>query len=126
MPDEASMFHQSGYSRALSVDIGEIERRLRGLEHRLEKLGSRTSARTADAADRIGERIATSLTSMAEQFRGGAGVATDEAARIGGEAVKLGNDALRRLSREVERRPLVILAVAVGVGILVGLASHRR
>ena|SRR5215468_2419064 len=120
------MFHQSGYSRALSVDIGEIERRLRGLEHRLEKLGSRTSARTADAADRIGERIATSLTSIAEQFRGGAGVATDEAARIGGEAVKLGNDALRRLSREVERRPLVILAVAVGVGILVGLASHRR
>jgi len=116
------MFHQSGYSRALSVDIGEIERRLRGLEQRLERLGSRTSARTVDAAD----RIATSLTSLAEQFRGGAGVATDEAARIGGEAVKIGNDALRRLSREVERRPLMILAVAVGVGILVGLASHRR
>ncbi|HMF26015.1 MAG TPA: hypothetical protein VKG24_28370, partial [Pseudolabrys sp.] len=40
------------------------------------------------------------------------------------EAAKLGNDALRRLSNEVEHRPLVTLAVAVGVGILVGLASR--
>jgi hypothetical protein len=63
------MFHQS---RAISVDIGEIERRLRGLERRLERLGNQTSARTAEAADHIGERIAASLTSIAEQFRGGA------------------------------------------------------
>jgi hypothetical protein len=34
------------------------------------------------------------------------------------------NDALRRLSNEVEYRPLVTVAVAVGVGILVGLASR--
>jgi ElaB/YqjD/DUF883 family membrane-anchored ribosome-binding protein len=40
------------------------------------------------------------------------------------EAAKLGNDALRRLSNEVEHRPLVTLAVAIGVGILVGLASR--
>jgi hypothetical protein len=40
------------------------------------------------------------------------------------EAAKFGNDALRRLSNEVEHRPLVTLAVAVGVGILVGLASR--
>jgi hypothetical protein len=40
------------------------------------------------------------------------------------EAAKLGNDALRRLSNEVEHRPLITIAVAVGVGILVGLASR--
>jgi hypothetical protein len=40
------------------------------------------------------------------------------------EAAKLSNDALHRLSYEVEHRPLVTLAVAVGVGILVGLASR--
>jgi hypothetical protein len=31
---------------------------------------------------------------------------------------------VRRLSNEVEHRPLVTVAVAVGVGILVGLASR--
>ena len=51
---------------------------------------------------------------------------SDEAVKLGNEAAKLGNDALRRLSREVEHRPLVTLAVAVGVGILVGLISQRR
>ena len=50
----------------------------------------------------------------------------DEAAKIGSEAAKLGNDALRCLSKEVEHRPLATLAVAVGVGILVGLVSHCR
>jgi ElaB/YqjD/DUF883 family membrane-anchored ribosome-binding protein len=66
------------------------------------------------------------LSGIAERFRGDAGAVTDEAARIGSAAAKLGNDALNRLSKEVEHRPLVTLAVAVGVGILVGLASHRR
>jgi hypothetical protein len=55
---------------------------------------------------------------------------SDEASKIGSEAAKLGNDALRRLSKELEHRPLVVLAVAVGVaigvGILVGLARRRH
>ena len=50
----------------------------------------------------------------------------DEAARLGNEAARFGNTALRRLSNEVEERPLVMLAVAIGVGILVGIATQRR
>jgi ElaB/YqjD/DUF883 family membrane-anchored ribosome-binding protein len=53
-------------------------------------------------------------------------VSIGDAAKIGNEAARLGNDALRRLSKEVEQRPLVLLGVAVGVGILVGLVSRRR
>jgi ElaB/YqjD/DUF883 family membrane-anchored ribosome-binding protein len=40
--------------------------------------------------------------------------------------MQFGNDALRRVSKEVEQRPLVTLAVAVSVGLLLGLAFHRR
>jgi hypothetical protein len=47
---------------------------------------------------------------------GDAGSMTD-ATKIGAATAKGGNDALRRLSREVQHRPLVTLAVAVGVGI---------
>ena len=75
-------------------------------------------------ADHVGDTIASALSGVAERFRSGA--MSEDAARIGDEAVRLGNDALRRLSREVEHRPLVTLAVAVGVGILVGLISNRR
>jgi ElaB/YqjD/DUF883 family membrane-anchored ribosome-binding protein len=121
-----SMFPRSGHSRALSAEIGEIEQRLRALERQLERVGGRSAASAAQAADRVGEGIASALNGMAERLRGGANSMRDEAAKIGSEAAKLGNDALRRLSNEVEHRPLVTLAVAVGVGILVGLASHRR
>jgi ElaB/YqjD/DUF883 family membrane-anchored ribosome-binding protein len=75
--------------------------------------------------DHLGEAIASALSSIADRFRGDAGSMTD-ATKIGAAAAKVGNEALRRLSREVQHRPLVTLAVAVGVGILMGLANHRR
>ncbi len=121
-----SMFPRSGYSRAISAEFGEIDQRLRALERQLERVGGRSAASAAQAADRVGETIASALNGMAERLRGGANSMRDEAAKIGSEAAKLGNDALRRLSNEVEHRPLVTLAVAVGVGLLVGLASQRR
>jgi len=98
-------------------NVRGIERRLRLLEQQLERVGGRTSASTAEVAERAGAAIAPVLSSIADRFRGGPHSMSDEAA-------KLGNDALRRLSNEVEHRPLVTLAVAVGVGILVGLASR--
>ncbi len=120
------MFRQSGYSRAIAADIGEIDRRLRALEATLERAGGRATASAGQAADRLGETVATALSTIADRFRNGAGSMGNEAAKFRSEAAKLGNTALRRLTDEVEHRPLVTLVVAVGVGILVGLASHRR
>jgi hypothetical protein len=102
------MLRQSGYSRAMLPNVREIERRLRSLEQQLERVGDRTSASTVEVAARAGAAIAPVLSSIADRFRGGAHSMSDEAA-------KLGNDALRRLSYEVEHRPLVTFAVAVGV-----------
>jgi ElaB/YqjD/DUF883 family membrane-anchored ribosome-binding protein len=54
-------------------------------------------------------------------------LAGDEAVRFGNEAAKfgakVGNDALERVASEVEQRPLVTLAVAIGVGILIGMVG---
>jgi ElaB/YqjD/DUF883 family membrane-anchored ribosome-binding protein len=120
------MFGRLGYSRTTSANLREIERRLRLVEHRVERVAGRTAANAVETADHVGETISSVLRSMADQFRGSADSMGDEATKIGNEAARLGNDALSRLSKEVEHRPLVTLAVAVGVGILVGLASHRR
>jgi len=106
--------------------IDEIERRLRSLENRLEHVGGRASAMSSNATDRIGDTIGSALTELAKQWRERTGVTSDDVARIGSEATRLGGQAVRRLSHEVEHRPLVMLAVAAGVGLLMGLASHRR
>ncbi len=66
------------------------------------------------------------LSNLAGRFAGSAGSVSDEAVNFGNEATKFGNVALRRLSQEVEHRPLVTLAVAIGVGVLLGAISHRR
>jgi hypothetical protein len=124
------MLSQSRYSRAMSANLGEVERRLRSVEQRLERAVGSTSSRAVQSADHVGETVASVLSSIADRFRGGANSMSDEASKIGSEAAKLGNDALRRLSKELEHRPLVVLAVAVGVaigvGILVGLARRRH
>ena len=111
------MLGQSGYSRTMLPHVRDIERRLRSLEQQLERVGDRTSASTAEVVEGAGTAIAPVLSSIADRFRGGAHSMSHEAA-------KLGNDALRRISNEVEHRPRVTLAAAVGVGILVGLASR--
>src|SRR5262245_37703312 len=116
-PRRRAMLGQSGYPRTMPPNVREIETRLRALEQQLERVGARTSASTAEVVERVGAAITPVLSNIADRFRGGAHSMSDEAA-------KLGNDAVRRLSNEVEHRPLVTLAVAVGVGILVGLASR--
>jgi ElaB/YqjD/DUF883 family membrane-anchored ribosome-binding protein len=124
------MFSQSTYSRAMSADLAEIERRLRALEKRLERAGSRTAAGAAQAADRMGDAIASALSDMSDRFREGSRSVGGGALKLGNnaakEAAKLGNDALQRLADEVERRPLTTLAIAAGVGLIVGLAAHRH
>ena len=43
--------------------------------------------------------------------------------RFGNEAAKFGNNALHRMASKVEHHPLVTFAVAVGGGILIGMAG---
>jgi ElaB/YqjD/DUF883 family membrane-anchored ribosome-binding protein len=81
------------------------------------------SHRRASAAD-IADIPA--LAEVIDRFRGGARSVGDEATRVGQEAARLGNNALRRLSDEVEHRPLMILAVAAGIGFLAGLSQRRH
>lgn len=75
------MFGQPGYSRTLSANVREIERRLRSMEKRLERAGVRTSASAVETAEHVGETVAAVLSSIADRFRGGANSMGDEAAK---------------------------------------------
>jgi hypothetical protein len=124
------MFH---YRSSANPQLSAIERQLRALENELERIGRkagrRATAGVSAAGDQIGDTLAPILNEIVDRLRSGGRLAGDEAARFGNEAVKVGarvgNDALRRLATEVEHRPLVTLAVAIGVGILIGIAGRR-
>ena len=123
------MFHHR--SSAFATNVSAIKGRLRALENELERIGQtasqRTSAGLSAAGDNVGDAIASAVTEIVDRFRSGRRLAGDETARFGNEVAKfgakVGNDALHRMASEVEHRPLVTLAVAVGVGILIGMAG---
>jgi hypothetical protein len=128
------MSRQSSYAR----EFAEVERRMHQLEQRLDRLGSIASRSAANgmagamqATERVSDALVSALGDLVDRFRGGARSVSGEAsrfgrdaARFGHEASKLGADALRRVSTEVERRPLMTIAVAVGVGLLIGWAGR--
>jgi ElaB/YqjD/DUF883 family membrane-anchored ribosome-binding protein len=126
------MFHQR--SSAFDRNISALEGRLHALENEIEKLGRkagrRASAGASAAGDQIGDAIAVAVNEIVDRFRSGRRVAGDEAVRLGNEAAKfgakVGNDALERVASEVEHRPLVTLAVAIGIGILIGMAGAAK
>jgi ElaB/YqjD/DUF883 family membrane-anchored ribosome-binding protein len=122
------MYRQS--TRERMSDLADVERRLLALEKRLGRTASRASSHLAagasQATDRVSELIAAALSEAGSRFRGGARGVGAEASHFGQEAARLGNDALRRLTDEVEQRPLVMLAIAAGLGFLVGIAGRRR
>ena len=123
------MFHQR--KSAFDRNISALEGRLHALEDQIDQLGRsagrRASANVSAAGDHIGDAIAAAVTEIVDRFRSGRRLAGDEAMRFGNEAAKfgakVGNDALERVASEVEHRPLVTLGVAIGIGVLIGMAG---
>src|SRR6266700_1437026 len=114
------MFQRATRAPMLTVNTAAIEQRLRALEQRLERMGRdagrQAGASLSQAGDQIGDALASALNEIVDQLRGRARSAGDEAA-------KLGNVALHRVSDRVQAYPFAALAIAVGVGLLIGLAG---
>ena len=105
-----------------SQDIAEIEREIsqlmRDLETRVGRLNTLTRRGASHAAGEASDFVSETLSETAERLRSGAHAVTDEAARMGG-------DALRKIEDEIGHRPLLTLAIAAGIGFLAGMANRR-
>jgi ElaB/YqjD/DUF883 family membrane-anchored ribosome-binding protein len=119
------MSGSSRFSRLISAEAGEIERRLQALEKRLNIAGTRVSTNAGNTAQDLGDAIASALSSWADRFRQGASTVGDQSAALGRDAARLGTQAMNRIADETGRRPLFALAVAIGVGILIGMAARN-
>ena len=105
-----------------SQDVAEIEREIsqlmRDLETRVGRLNTLTRRGASHAASEASDFVSETLSETAERLRNGANTVTDEAARVGG-------DALRKIEDEIGHRPLLTLAIAAGIGFLAGMANRR-
>ena len=117
------MTASSRYTRAISSEVGDIERRLQTLQSGLEKLRARSSANARDTADSLGDALSSALLGWSERFRQSANSLGDQSTALGKDAARYGAAALNQISKETEQRPLVAIAVALGVGILIGMAT---
>jgi hypothetical protein len=86
----------SSYTRAISSEIGDIERRLQALQRGVEKLGTRASSNYRNSADGLSEAIASALSSWADRFRQGASSLSDQSAAFGKDAARYASPRERR------------------------------
>jgi ElaB/YqjD/DUF883 family membrane-anchored ribosome-binding protein len=114
--------------------LSAIVDHLRAIEKELGAVGKSAGRRASSSVSAAGSQIADAiwpmLNELGDRFRRGQRVAVDEAASFGNEAVKLGSsmgrDALGQIADQARRRPLVMLAVAIGVGVLIGAVARRN
>jgi hypothetical protein len=110
----------AGHLRAIEKELGVLGK----------SAGRRASSSASAAGNQIVEAIWPILSEIGDSFRRGQRVAVDEGASFGNEAVKrgaqMGSDALSQLADQAKRRPLVTLAVAIGVGVLIGAVARRN
>jgi ElaB/YqjD/DUF883 family membrane-anchored ribosome-binding protein len=109
-----------GHLRAIEKELGAVGK----------SAGRRASSSVSTAGNQIADAIWPMMNELGDRFRRGQRVAVDEAASFGNEAVKLGSsmgrDALGQIADQARRRPLVTLAVAIGVGVLIGAVARRN
>ena len=114
--------------------ISAIAGHLRAIEKELGALGKSGGQRAAASASVVGNQIADAigpiLSEIVDRFLRGQSSALKDAASLGNQAVRsgaaLGKDALQRITSDTKRRPLAILAVALGIGVLIGIAVRRK
>jgi ElaB/YqjD/DUF883 family membrane-anchored ribosome-binding protein len=128
---EGLMFHHR--STEFDPRVSAIASHLRAIEKELGGIGKSASRRASAGASAAGSQIADAigpiLNEIVDRFGRGQRVAVDQALSFGDEAInvgaRVGNDALERIATQAKNRPMATLAVAIGVGLLIGFAVRR-
>lgn len=107
---------------AASDEIAAIQDLMTDLEKRLRRLSSTAQKETTGATNDVGDFISETLERIMSHVRDSATGVTQSVTE---EATRLGGDAIKKITDEVEHRPLIMLGIAAGIGFLVGLANRR-
>jgi ElaB/YqjD/DUF883 family membrane-anchored ribosome-binding protein len=125
------MFHHR--SSKFNPRVSAIAAHLRAIEKELggigQSAGRRASTGAYAASNHIADAIRPILSNIVDRFSRDQRVAVDQAASFSDDAInvgaRFGNDALEQISTQAKQRPMATLAVAIGVGLLIGFAVRR-
>jgi ElaB/YqjD/DUF883 family membrane-anchored ribosome-binding protein len=102
-------------------EITAIQELMNDLEKRLRRLSGETSREFTGGSAEISDFVSDTLTGIKERVRAGvhsvSQAATDKNAH-------LGSDALKKVTGEMERHPLTMLAIATGIGFIFGMSRR--
>ena len=103
-------------------EIAAIEQLMSDLEARLQRLSGKARRETVGATKDANDFVSEALAGIMHRVRENA---TDASGSLADEATRLGTEAFKKLSDELENRPMVMLGVAAGIGFLAGLINRR-
>jgi ElaB/YqjD/DUF883 family membrane-anchored ribosome-binding protein len=112
----------AGGASTTADEIEAIEELMSDLEARLRRLQSSVRREAAGASSDVSSFVTEALTDIAARVRDGT---TNVGQHIGGDAAKLAPEMLKKVTDEVEQRPLLVLAIAAGIGFVLGLLQQR-
>ena len=107
---------------AAAEEIAAIEDLMSDLEKRLRRLSNSARRETTGASSDVRDFVDEALDRITSRVRDSA---SDVTSSVADEATRIGGDAIKKFSDEIENRPLMMLAVAAGIGFLAGLANRR-
>lgn len=103
-------------------EIAAIEDLIGDLEKRLRRLSTTAKTEASGASSDVGDFVSEALAGIMERVRDSASGVSKS---VADEATKIGADAFKKITDEVEHRPLLMLGIAAGIGFLAGLANRR-
>ena len=103
-------------------EIAAIEELMSDLEKRLRRLSGTARREASGASGDVSDFVSDALSGIMKRVRDSA---ADVSQSVADEASRFGVDAFKKLTDEVEHRPLMMLGIAAGIGFLAGLANRR-
>jgi ElaB/YqjD/DUF883 family membrane-anchored ribosome-binding protein len=102
-------------------EIAAIQELMSDLEKRLHRLGGATKREFSGASGEINDFVNDALAGIMDRVRDGARSVSDS---VADKATHISSDAFKRITQEVEERPLTMLAIATGIGFLFGMSRR--
>lgn len=108
----------AGDVAAMRAEVADM---IASLDERIERLNLLTKRGASHAAAGANDIVLDAISNLTSRVTGSA---QSNAQAASDEVARFGHQAIRRVVREIDQRPLLTLAIAAGIGFIAGLARR--